>query len=985
VATSNPRPSRRPTRYGWAGPGGGKVSWVEAPTEYRGTSVQVCGLWPYGTGSATPTIGAPLGRHRYTSATVCFDPISWYERAKLINNPSVWIQSEPGMGKALDVDTLIPTPSGNVRMGDLRPGDAVFDEHGQPTTVVAASETWTGRECLKVVFSDGTEIIADTEHLWVTETQRQRQRRFTQRLRPPARAVLGTAAEQKAVAKALAATTAGQRTTLTQLAIQLGWRDDSRRHRLYAWSQQLPVLSGNVRDRTYDKTMLLQQIAMALATPRQGVTRDDDRPVTTREIAGSLLFNNKSNHAIVVTGIDGADADLPLDPRLLGLWLGDGTSQGGGFTTADPELVDEFAAAGFAVRQVSRYGYSISAARPAPEPRCTNCQFCGTPIAAPRRRQRMCSNTCASRSRGNARFRVPLRSCVTCARPLSRGSIADRCPPCAQRATFVGRLREAGVLAKKHIPAVYLRASVAQRRALLSGLLDTDGTVSSTGQVQFTTTNPRLAGDVHELIASLRYRPSTAARTAKLNGRPIGPMWQVGFSTADEVFGLDRKRRTHEQRRQKTSAARNRARYIVAVEPVESRPVRCIQVANPSGLYLATRSFVTTHNSTSVRRMLLSLVAQGVTPLILGDLKPDYAELVAALGGRVLKVGPGLHRLNPLDVGPWRQVLDRVSDPQAAEQLRAEVVDRRLNAAAVLLTLMRGGPLESGELTVVAAALRWLADREENTQPVLSDVLKVIEDAPGEVRWVTLWHTEEDLPRYREETENLRRALRALIHGPLGPTVEGHTTAPIDLDTIALCVDISGISETNHLLTAAALVTTWAAGFGQVEAAHRLADLGLAPPRTFFLVLDEMWRALRVGHGMVDRIDALTRLNRAKGTGTAFLTHSLADLEALPDPEDRAKARGFADRCAVMMIGACSEQELDAVSRVRPLSQAERAEVLSWSAPPAWSAGIDGEEVMIGRGNFLIKVGNRPGIPVHLEPTEIEKRLGNTDARWNRQ
>ena len=62
---------------------------------------------------------------------------------------------------------------------------------------------------------------------------------------------------------------------------------------------------------------------------------------------------------------------------------------------------------------------------------------------------------------------------------------------------------------------------------------------------------------------------------------------------------------------------------------------------------------------------------------------------------------------------------------------------------------------------------------------------------------------------------------------------------------------------------------------------------------------------LRVGHSMVDRIDALTRLNRSKGPGTAFITHSLADLEALPDPEDRAKARGFADRCAVM-IGACA-------------------------------------------------------------------------------
>ncbi|CCH19321.1 hypothetical protein [Micromonospora lupini] len=388
--------------------------------------------------------------------------------------------------------------------------------------------------------------------------------------------------------------------------------------------------------------------------------------------------------------------------------------------------------------------------------------------------------------------------------------------------------------------------------------------------------------------------------------------------------------------------------------------------------------------STSVRRMLLSLVGQGVTPLILGDLKPDYAELVAALGGRVLRVGPGLHRINPLDIGPWQQVLAHVQDPKEIEQLRAEIVDRRLNAALVLATLTRGAPLASDEITVLAAALRYLTERESVAQPLLSDVLRVIEEAPMQVRWVTLWHDDNDLDRYRLETENLRRTLRALIHGPLGSTVEGHTTASIELDTTALCVDISGISETNQALTAATLVTTWAAGFGQVEAAHRMADLGLAPPRRFFLVLDEMWRALRVGHGMVDRIDALTRLNRSKGTGTAFITHSLGDLQALPNEEDRAKARGFADRCAVLMIGACSEQELDAVARVRPLSQAERSEVLSWSAPPSWTTGPDDEEVLIGRGNFLIKVGTRPGIPVHLEPTEIEKQLGNTDFRWKR-
>ena len=344
----------------------------------------------------------------------------------------------------------------------------------------------------------------------------------------------------------------------------------------------------------------------------------------------------------------------------------------------------------------------------------------------------------------------------------------------------------------------------------------------------------------------------------------------------------------------------------------------------------------------------------------------------------MLRVGPGLQRINPLDAGPWRQVL-RAVDSRTAAQVRAMVSDRRLNMILALATLVRRGPISSDEATITAAAVRHLGEREGATQPVLSDVLRVVREGPADVRAVTLWHDERDFAKYQDETASLQRTLLALLHGPLGNTFEGQTTAAIDLDTPAVCIDVSGLDETDEMRTAAALLTTWSYGFGKVEAAHMMSDLGLAPPRTFFAVLDELWRALRVGHGLVDRADALTRLNRQKGTGVAFITHTLSDLEALPTEEERAKARGFAERSAVLMIGPCSDQELDAVSKVRVLSRAERAEVLSWSAPPSWNAR-EGE--IVGRGNFLIKVGSRPGIPVHLEPTEIEKQLGNTDFRW---
>ena len=80
-----------------------------------------------------------------------------------------------------------------------------------------------------------------------------------------------------------------------------------------------------------------------------------------------------------------------------------------------------------------------------------------------------------------------------------------QCQACRDdHGTVKALLRKLGVLSNKHIPAAYLRASVAQRRALLAGLLDTDGTVAASGVVQFGVTNRRLAEDTRELIAEPR-------------------------------------------------------------------------------------------------------------------------------------------------------------------------------------------------------------------------------------------------------------------------------------------------------------------------------------------------------------------------------------------------------------------------------------------------------------------------------------------------
>jgi hypothetical protein len=85
---------------------------------------------------------------------------------------TAWIEIARKNGKALALDTPIPTPSGWTTMGEIRVGDAVFDERGVPCEVTFATETQNDRRCYRVSFSDGTSIVADGDHRWYTEARR---------------------------------------------------------------------------------------------------------------------------------------------------------------------------------------------------------------------------------------------------------------------------------------------------------------------------------------------------------------------------------------------------------------------------------------------------------------------------------------------------------------------------------------------------------------------------------------------------------------------------------------------------------------------------------------------------------------------------------------------------------------------------------------------------------------------------------------------
>ena len=66
------------------------------------------------------------------------------------------VAARPGVGKALALDTPLPTPTGWTTMGDVAVGDELLGADGRPTRVVAATEVMFGRPCYEVEFSDGT-------------------------------------------------------------------------------------------------------------------------------------------------------------------------------------------------------------------------------------------------------------------------------------------------------------------------------------------------------------------------------------------------------------------------------------------------------------------------------------------------------------------------------------------------------------------------------------------------------------------------------------------------------------------------------------------------------------------------------------------------------------------------------------------------------------------------------------------------------------
>lgn len=370
-------------------------------------------------------------------------------------------------GKAVSLDTEIPTPEGWKLMQDIHVGDYVFGQDGKPSKVIVESEIFH-KKMYMVRFEDGAEVKASADHIWTVQTKDSRR---ASRYIPKGKKVIGKMYKP-------------------ELRKTGGWFD-----------------------------------------------------TTTEEMAADFAKARKDGKGTeykyrvpMNAPVEYPEKDLPLDPYTMGVWLGDGSSAAPAITCSESDLQEM-------TELLTAEGHA-----------CTVRRY---PDKAP---LIMLDKT--SRGRTNR--------------------------------TTEG-LRSAGVWKNKHIPEIYLQASVEQRLALLQGLMDTDGTCSKVGECEFCQKSETMAVQLKELLASLGIKSKLTKKRATCNGKDAGDVFRVTFYT-DQSLPCFRMKRKKDRLKEKLTPRMN-AKSIVSIEPIETEASKCIMIDNPSHLYLVGRDYTATHNT----------------------------------------------------------------------------------------------------------------------------------------------------------------------------------------------------------------------------------------------------------------------------------------------------------------------------------------------------------------------------------------------------
>ena len=219
-------------------------------------------------------------------------------------------------------------------------------------------------------------------------------------------------------------------------------------------------------------------ILCLVATNSKGKKRKsgDKTTITVREwLAWS--DDDKRCHAIYrspVTDFVGHEEDLPIPPYILGVWLGDGTAKQAEITNPDSEIIKAW----------KKYAYSL-----------------GLSVTE--------KITSTSKS-GEHCYRLNV---------VGNGKAGNN--------LFLEKLKNLDLINNKHIPQIYLTASIDDRKQLLAGLIDTDGSLDKAGY-DFAQKNKKIAHQVVWLARSIGCHATVREVTKKCcNNGVSGQYWRV--------------------------------------------------------------------------------------------------------------------------------------------------------------------------------------------------------------------------------------------------------------------------------------------------------------------------------------------------------------------------------------------------------------------------------------------------------------------------
>jgi recombination protein RecA len=243
--------------------------------------------------------------------------------------------------------------------------------------------------------------------------------------------------------------------------------------------------------------------------------------------------------------------NLPVDPYLLGLLLGDGglTSGGVKISTADPEIVT-------AIKEILKKDYDGEV-------------ILGDP-----------------HSKYDYRFKKPYNGNSKCTLEID-----------LEKLGLMGKLS-----IEKRIPEEYLVADYHTRIALLQGLMDSDGTVSKeSSSLSFSSSSVGLSKDFVQLSRSLGIRCNTSSKPTKytradgikVDGKTA---YRTNMLLTDDTDFLPFRLKRHIEKIA-PGVSSHKGRFIESIELVGHEPCQCIAIGSEDRLYI-TDDYIVTHNTT---------------------------------------------------------------------------------------------------------------------------------------------------------------------------------------------------------------------------------------------------------------------------------------------------------------------------------------------------------------------------------------------------